>query len=265
MGDGNWKIADFGLTTEGSWELSRTTHAARGTDGYRAPEMLYSDGGRQIFTQKSDIWSLGCIFFEIMTSGKAFPSDHAIIQYAQFPDERKPRIPFGHYTMSHVLQQSVTKLLDSMLSLNPQERPPSAELHKTFSVSPLELEPSGRSGVITLSPKPSHIGLVIIVSAAIVVFMSGLAVRDNYKNWVNLITHFFAAIAAFRFLRSYYHRGRDKEALFWYRWALSARLFQVTTIIAYWVTGVMDQQPHLRCWRMDGVVTMCNNAFQMSY
>ena len=36
---------------------------------YRAPECLLTDG---YYTYKMDIWSIGCVFFEILRSGRVF-------------------------------------------------------------------------------------------------------------------------------------------------------------------------------------------------
>ena len=44
---------------------------------YRAPERIL----RHVCTDKSDVWSLGCVFFEMLTNQKAFPdiaSDNGI-------------------------------------------------------------------------------------------------------------------------------------------------------------------------------------------
>src|SRR5947207_12694732 len=38
--DGCWKLADFGSASKATSRNLNTTHYRRGTDGYRAPEML---------------------------------------------------------------------------------------------------------------------------------------------------------------------------------------------------------------------------------
>jgi len=73
-----WKIADFGITVEGTSNLLTTTYA-RGTSCYRAPELL-SDIPR--YTTKVDIWGVGCILFEMMTGQKAFSGDWSVQQFA---------------------------------------------------------------------------------------------------------------------------------------------------------------------------------------
>ena len=58
---GEVKIADFGLARifSGSQMTNKVV-----TLWYRAPELLL---GERYYTDKVDIWSLGCIFYEIMT------------------------------------------------------------------------------------------------------------------------------------------------------------------------------------------------------
>lgn len=58
--DGLIKIADFGISkilTENNW-------TSAGTICYRAPELLF---GKKNYSNKMDIWSIGCIFKELYT------------------------------------------------------------------------------------------------------------------------------------------------------------------------------------------------------
>jgi len=58
------------------------------TRWYRAPELLVGDQG---YSQKVDIWALGCIFAELLTGKPLFPGDsdvhtlHLILK--ALPDE----------------------------------------------------------------------------------------------------------------------------------------------------------------------------------
>jgi len=73
-----WKVADFGLTAEGTSKRALETQYSRGTPSYRAPELIV-DGK---YTNKVDIWALGCIFYEIIFQKRAFSGDIEIHQYA---------------------------------------------------------------------------------------------------------------------------------------------------------------------------------------
>ena len=57
----------------------RRTTSRRGIDGYRAPELLDDSNGS--FSNKSDMWSLGCILFEMITGQQRFRSDYALVLY----------------------------------------------------------------------------------------------------------------------------------------------------------------------------------------
>ena len=72
---GWWKIADFGLTSSATSRRLRTTTGQRGKPCYRAPELVRDFGLGVGFNRKVDIWSLGCILFELCIGHKAFNHD----------------------------------------------------------------------------------------------------------------------------------------------------------------------------------------------
>jgi serine/threonine protein kinase len=73
-----WKLTDFGLTRDGSSQIAHVTRYSRGSECYRAPELLLGHP----YTNKVDIWPLGCILFELVFGSKAFSNDFAAFQYA---------------------------------------------------------------------------------------------------------------------------------------------------------------------------------------
>jgi serine/threonine protein kinase len=76
-----WKIADFGLTSEGTSRRANTTTSCRGTAGYRAPELLAEDNPN--YTNKVDIWAIGCILYELIFRKKPFRTDLAVAEFAR--------------------------------------------------------------------------------------------------------------------------------------------------------------------------------------
>jgi tetratricopeptide (TPR) repeat protein len=80
---GWWKIADFGLTSDGVTSLLRPTSLGRGTFGYRAPELLREELG---YSKKTDIWSLGCIIYELCTRKPAFVNDFVVREFGSPTD-----------------------------------------------------------------------------------------------------------------------------------------------------------------------------------
>src|SRR5271155_4185908 len=77
-----WKLADFGSTTEGTSKGRFTTVYSRGTPSYRAPELLTET---PFYNSKSDIWAVGCIFYELTAKAKAFIGDIGVHIYATSP------------------------------------------------------------------------------------------------------------------------------------------------------------------------------------
>ena len=67
------RIADFGLTTADPAARRVTqTMAGFGTPAYAAPEQLEDAGG---VGPAADLWSLGCVLFELAWGRRAFPGD----------------------------------------------------------------------------------------------------------------------------------------------------------------------------------------------
>ncbi|CAH8342111.1 unnamed protein product [Eruca vesicaria subsp. sativa] len=66
------KICDFGLARAASETHAMTAYVA--TRWYRAPELLLNSSA---YTKAIDMWSVGCIFFELVTGRPLFPGrDH---------------------------------------------------------------------------------------------------------------------------------------------------------------------------------------------
>jgi serine/threonine protein kinase len=123
----SWKIADFGFTVEGSSKRATTSILGRGTTSYRAPELIQDN---PIYTQKVDIWALGCIFYEVITGQKAFQSDWHVRDYQfswlpfKFPDLGAP-----HRQLKPFFEKKVSE----MLRVNWSNRPSAVMLRDEFS------------------------------------------------------------------------------------------------------------------------------------
>jgi NIMA (never in mitosis gene a)-related kinase len=109
------KVGDFGasrLLPDGGLRLT-----AVGTPGYMAPEVL----GRH-YDEKADVWSLGCILYELCTFRQAFPALEAaraeMWRSQQLPDmapmARRPR--------------EFAELVRAMLNYEPDKRPSAADI-----------------------------------------------------------------------------------------------------------------------------------------
>lgn len=90
--DRTWKIADFGLAAQGTSRHAQTTRYARGTDGYRAPELMQYP---QTYNNKVDIWAYGCIAYELVVKRRAFEADWKTMQYALAGGKPQLTLPFN--------------------------------------------------------------------------------------------------------------------------------------------------------------------------
>jgi serine/threonine protein kinase len=84
-----WKIADFGISAEGTARRAQTTVWARGTSSYRAAELVKDE--KLTYTNKVDIWAMACILYEVAFQKKAFGGDMAVLSYAL--SKEPPEIP----------------------------------------------------------------------------------------------------------------------------------------------------------------------------
>ena len=73
-------ITDFGLCSEGGSKVARTTVYSRGTASYRAPELL---SAKPLYSNRVDIWALGCILYELAFDRKAFHDDWNVREYRE--------------------------------------------------------------------------------------------------------------------------------------------------------------------------------------
>ena len=99
------------------------TEFARGTPGYRAPELLVQEK----YDDKVDIWAMGCILYELVTGERLFSSDIAVLEYRQF------KLPLTIQCDETFDKLSITSAILQTLEINPSLRPTAAELHHKFS------------------------------------------------------------------------------------------------------------------------------------
>lgn len=115
-----WVLADFGLALD---HVCGSTHPdiTRGTVIYMAPEILRGENA----SLPSDIWSLGCIFYEILTEDVLFGdliSFDEVRRTRTLPiDEAYEKVRENLDELDH--DEGIINLIISMLNPNPLERP----------------------------------------------------------------------------------------------------------------------------------------------
>lgn len=124
------KIIDFGISVR-TGETSSVSHC-RGTPAYMAPENRYSGA----ITSKVDVYSLGCMLFEMLSGNRMFP-------YAgteSLPDQHAVTTPRPIREQNTSVPEPVDRLLAKMLAKEPEDRPDMATVAGTleaFVESPL--------------------------------------------------------------------------------------------------------------------------------
>ncbi|XP_058687181.1 serine/threonine-protein kinase Nek11 isoform X2 [Poecile atricapillus] len=113
------KIGDFGVSCllMGSCDLATTF---TGTPHYMSPEVLKHQG----YNTKSDIWSLGCILYEMCCMNHAFAGQNFLSVVLKIVEGETPSLPDGY-------PSKLNTVLCSMLSKNPSLRPAAAEILKS--------------------------------------------------------------------------------------------------------------------------------------
>lgn len=122
-----WKLADFGLTSEGTSDGAVRTEYARGTPGYRAPELLVEDGSD--FTNKVDIWSLGCVLYELVVGRRVFISDRDV--RAHYRAGTLLEIPCRD-TFNERAKNKFCDAIHEMMKKERESRPAASTLHSLF-------------------------------------------------------------------------------------------------------------------------------------
>jgi serine/threonine protein kinase len=113
-----WKLADFGSASLATSKKLVTTTLGRGTEGYRAPEVLRTRGH---YNKRSDSFALGCITYEIVTGRKLFDSDWAVQEYSRegvpvYPTKWPPCKPgtrllqLGEFTSRQLAVEPMSRL-----------------------------------------------------------------------------------------------------------------------------------------------------------
>jgi hypothetical protein len=157
--DGVWKVADFGLTAEGTSHRPLETEFGRGTPGYRALELLRE---QPTYTNKVDIFSLGCILYEMVVGSKLFTTDIAALEH--YNSKASVNIVFDD-TFDAVSQTELSEIIHETTQSNPLSRPTAQTLVERFSKkgviskeqSPLRQENPVPAPVRPALPETTHL------------------------------------------------------------------------------------------------------------
>ena len=113
--DGSLALSDFGIAKHAQTELYETAQGeVFGTPVYIAPEQATG----QAIDHRADIYSLGAMFFELLTGNSPYKARDAQAMLEQHVHAPLPKLP------AHLAR--FTPIVDCMLAKNPADRPASA-------------------------------------------------------------------------------------------------------------------------------------------
>src|SRR5260370_12586151 len=116
LADGTLKLTDFGIAKDLESTALTSANCTVGTASYMSPEQCR---GERDLTSKSDLYSLGVVFYELVTGRKPFNADNAMemfMQHVSGPFERPSRL-------IHELPVRCDNLICQLLEKKPEHRP----------------------------------------------------------------------------------------------------------------------------------------------
>jgi len=125
--DGTWIVSNFEVACYGPDGLE--SFDGTGVVGYRAPELLSVDVVQPVpYTNKVDIWALGCILFALVMGRDAFFDDFVTLCAKQ--DGNLPSVNVSG--IDSELQQKLSAASNMMLVLSPDKRASAGDLCDLF-------------------------------------------------------------------------------------------------------------------------------------
>ena len=116
-----WKITDFGFSSTGT-STQKPLSFGRKTRTYFSPELLLGS----TYDTKSDIWSAGCVLYEIATGNPPFVTDEEIREYAWLK-KSAPQVVDRARSLVRV-----NKMIGDMLNSSPDKRPDAESVLKVI-------------------------------------------------------------------------------------------------------------------------------------
>ena len=118
------KIGDFSISKKLKGTINTKSGHGIGTLSYMAPEILFGKEGEK-YNNKIDIWSFGCIIYELLTLNTCFDSDIGFTLLS--------KIKNAVYDKSALKKNDNTweNLINLMLQKNPSDRP---DIYKVFDI-----------------------------------------------------------------------------------------------------------------------------------
>jgi serine/threonine-protein kinase len=191
---GKLKLSDFGLAVVAASQRITAAGKTLGTFHYMAPEQIR---GKPPVSSKTDLYALGCVFFEMLTGNPPFDAENAAEVLHKHLKEPPPRVR----DLEPDCPLDLDLLVADLLQKEPDQRPASAavvaERLKSTTAAPslgvsfLSLTPTAPRAVVdldsspaTTSPESTAAPLNWWLAAGLVVALSWLVVVQlNAWKW----------------------------------------------------------------------------------
>ena len=167
--DNSAVLSDFGVA-KGIVGVSRMTHVGTvvGTPHYMSPEQTRG----QTVDARSDLYSLGVVFYEMLTGSLPYQGEDAVTIALKHISAPIPKLPIQY--------QSYQKILEKMLAKNPDQRFQSG---RDISAAIDQLEITTRTPYIS-NTVPEDLSVMALVRALIAA--TGNAIKGRINKLINL-------------------------------------------------------------------------------
>ncbi|KAG0211186.1 G2-specific serine/threonine protein kinase [Mortierella sp. GBA30] len=125
----NVKLGDFGLSRSLTNPQKAFAQTYVGTPFYMSPELI----SESVYDTKSDIWSLGCVVFEMCALEPPFLADTQGELSAKIRVGRIPMLPAQY-------SQELGQVVRAMLQVNPRKRPTTTDLLNNPRIKNISME-----------------------------------------------------------------------------------------------------------------------------
>jgi eukaryotic-like serine/threonine-protein kinase len=152
--DGGLKLADMGIARLLSPEALTATLSVRGTARYISPEQVRGDR----VDARADLYSLGCVLFEMLAGRPPFEGDLAALSYAH-THTPAPRVR----SINPAVPPAMDELVAAMLEKDPAKRPQTGdEVERSLAAAMTHdaVEPTAQMAPVQLPPSPTPRPLV---------------------------------------------------------------------------------------------------------
>jgi len=166
MGDGKLKLADLGLGRFFS-DQTMQAYSKVGTPVYMSPEVLHGKG----YDLKSDVWSLGCLLYELATLRTPFKSqgDNLYVIFKKINECQFERLPEGQFS------PELCKVVNSILKTDASARPHTNDIYEMAQHMTQKAKQSAAPAAASESTVPKAEPNCVLDSARVIEWMKLLS------------------------------------------------------------------------------------------